>query len=39
MQPKTAHAKEVSMSSKGGVAVGAADPTIMGVDVGGGPIC
>ena len=31
MQPKTAHPKEVLMSSEGGVAIGAADPTIMGV--------
>ena len=39
MQSKTANAKEVPMGSEGGVAIDAADPTIMGIDVGGGPMC
>ena len=39
VQSKTAHAKELPMGAERGVAVGAADPTIVGVYVGGGPIC
>lgn len=39
VQSKTAHTKEVPMGSERGVAVGAADPTIIDVYVGGGPIC